>query len=95
MSWDWNIGRSPRFTVVRNGQYPGGAVEVRIEVEKGSIKRCELEGNLFSEQTKGHLEIALQGVRYDLDDLLAAVRPLEKEILFASLRTKELVDLLY
>ena len=95
MSWEWNIGRSPRFTFVRNGQYPGGAVEARIEVEKGSIKRCALAGNLFSQQTKGHLEEALQGVRYDLDDLLAAVRPLENELLFASLRTSELVDLLY
>ena len=95
MSWDWNIGRSPRFTLVRSQQYSAGTVEVRLEVEKGAIKRLTIAGDYCRGRESSRLEKQLAGVRYDADDLLVALQNLENESFFAELRKEEFVDLLY
>ncbi len=95
MSWDWNIGRSPRFNLSKSKQYANGTVEVRVEVYKGFIDRFAVSGDCFNGQEIARLEKKLTGVRYDPDDLLAALGDGENELFSAGISKKEFVDLLY
>jgi lipoate-protein ligase A len=93
--WEWNIGRSPRFTAVKRAQYPGGKLDLRIQVEKGLIRQIEDMGKFFSPQAIVSLNDALQDVRYDADDLFAALRPLELELFPGALSLEAFVELIY
>ena len=95
MSWEWNIGRSPRFKVLKSEQYPKGAVEIQAEVEKGLIKNIVVSADYFSGQDIAHLEKLLTGVRYSPDHLLAALHSGENELFSADFSAEEFVDLLY
>lgn len=94
-SWAWNIGRSPRFSLVRTAQVAGRLLEVRIEVGKGLVRQVESEGAFSQPQVALSINQALHGVRYDPDDLLAALHSLPDEH-FSPLPGKEaFVALLY
>ncbi len=95
MSWEWNIGRSPRFTLARSAQVAGGAAEVEIEVEKGLIKRLALSGPCFTRQDTSRLQQLLRGVRYDPDDILDALEQGEHGSVLAVISKQELLDLIY
>jgi lipoate-protein ligase A len=95
MSWDWNIGRSPRFTLLKREQYANGTIEVRIEVYKGAINSISVSGDFFIGQETARLEKRLTGIRYDPDALLAALRDGENESFFVGLGKEAFVDLLY
>ncbi len=36
-NWDWNYGKSPKFDLTRTKRFPVGAVDVRLNVQKGVI----------------------------------------------------------
>jgi lipoate-protein ligase A len=95
MSWDWNIGRSPRFTLSNSGECGNGTAEVRVEVNRGFIGSIAVAGDCFNGQEIARLEKQLTGVRYDPEDLLAALRDGENEGFLAGFSKEAFVDLLY
>jgi len=95
MSWDWNIGRSPRFKVVKCRQYTRGKLEIQLEVDRGAIEGIKVSGDYLCGPEIAHLEKQLTGVRYDPDDLLTALYKGKDEPFSAELNKEEFVDLLY
>jgi lipoate---protein ligase len=67
-SWDWNYGRSPRFTVQKK---PAGYC-VTVTVDKGRVESVRVEG-AGGEETAVVLQSCLAGVRYNLPDLTLAL----------------------
>ncbi len=95
MSWEWNIGRSPRFTILRSAQYQKGTAEAQVKVMRGEIEQLVLSGDYFKGSDIARLEEQLNGVRYDPDDILAALGVVENESFFTAISKEEFVDLLY
>lgn len=90
-SWDWNIGRSPKFVVRRNGRLPGGEVAVEIEVANGRIQHVVLAADFLAETQIAHLAVRLTGLRFDRSTLAAA---LQTETIFSPSGNVSLIDFL-
>jgi lipoate-protein ligase A len=64
-TWDWNYGYSPPYTIKNARRFPGGKVELFIDVEKGIIKNCQIFGDFLSLCDISEIEKALQNKRYE------------------------------
>lgn len=72
-NWEWNTGRSPRFNITRTQHFGTSEVSVDIRVEKGYITQIRLHGNPEPPDRLVSLCRALDGVRYEPDDIYDVV----------------------
>lgn len=55
-TWDWNYGQSPPFNLEKRRRFPWGDVAIRLDVKKGRIRNCALNGDFFSSAPIADLE---------------------------------------
>ena len=46
-SWDWNYGKNPVFNINRWKRFDGGRIDFKLDIKKGIIKGCAIEGDFF------------------------------------------------
>ncbi|HEY8436526.1 MAG TPA: lipoate--protein ligase [Haloplasmataceae bacterium] len=83
MTWEWNFGESPAFTIQKTGKYAGGMIDVRFNVENGRIVDCKFYGDFFGREP-------IDGLIKDLIGL-----PFTKEAIQAKLDEVPLEDYMY
>ncbi len=64
-TWEWNYGYSPSYSIKNSRRFPGGKLELFLEVEKGIIKHCQILGDFLSLCDISEIEKALQNKRYE------------------------------
>ena len=72
-NWDWNIGKSPKFTSRGSRRFPFGRVDLRLNVDRGRIVDCRIQGDFFSVADILELEALLVGCAFRAEDLRAAL----------------------
>jgi lipoate---protein ligase len=92
MTWEWNYGSSPDFTVNKTGHYPAGDITIRLGIHQGTVQSAALDGNLLSIAQMRELEKCLVGVRYDRQPLRELI---ENTGHFNQIASEEWLDLLY
>lgn len=90
-TWAWNYGQSPRFSMVREGRFLGGTLEVTLEVKSGIIEDLRIYGDFFGTGDIKELEAALRGVQHNAE---AITNALEKYVLADYLVNIERSDLI-
>ncbi len=60
-SWDWNIGKSPRFSTVKSKRFPFGTVEISYTAKNARIEEIAVTGDFFALGDIGELEKKLRG----------------------------------
>ncbi len=78
-TWEWNFGSNPNSKFHRTYPFPGGAIQVFVELEKGHIRTCRLEGDAGRWAWMGEIEKRLGNIRFTSADIQAALRGLEGE----------------
>jgi lipoate-protein ligase A len=94
-TWDWNYGRSPKFNYKGYNRFAGGCVEARLQVENGLIDNCKIYGDFFGKGDVAVLEDALKGVRYDADDVKAALSHVAVEDYLGRITKDEFLQCLF
>jgi len=94
-TWEWNVGRSPRFNVQKTKRFPIGKVDIRIDVERGRIKGIKVFGDFAGTRLVAELETLLLGVQYDKNVLAEALKDYDVSPFFGELETGAFLDLLY
>ncbi len=94
-TWEWNIGRSPKFTVQKSERFPIGKVDVRIDVARGRIQGVKIYGDFMGKREVAELENRLIGLRYERGALATAVQQMEIAAYFGPLAPSDLLKLLY
>ena len=94
-TWEWNIGRSPRFTVQKSERFPIGKVDARIDVERGRIKQVKLYGDFMGRREAAELEAQFVGKRYERGALAAVLQQIDITDYLGDLPWSDLLDLLY
>ncbi|HRQ41182.1 MAG TPA: lipoate--protein ligase [Chloroflexota bacterium] len=95
-TWEWNVGRSPRFNVRKQDRFEGvGKIDMRIEVHKGLIEQITIYGDYAGLQPVAELEKRLIGVRYDPDALAELLEPVDMTAYFGNLEKADFLRLLY
>jgi len=72
-TWDWNIGSVADYSYRNARRFPGGRIEVRLDVKNGVIARCRVFGDFLALIGVEELENAVADchpVRYELENAL-------------------------
>lgn len=94
-TWEWNVGRSPRFNVQKSERFPAGKVDARIDVDKGLVQSIKIYGDFAGKQEIAELEERLIGVRYDPDLLAEALQDSDVQHYIGGLTREQFLELLY
>lgn len=94
-TWDWNFGESPEFNVQKTRRFPAGEIDLRIDVQEGRISGLKVFGDFMGSADVADLEALLRGVRYDPDDLAAALEDVDVSKFFGPVEKREFLELLY
>lgn len=73
---------------IESKKFPGGLVDVRLDVKKGIIENCTIFGDFFGLGDVKVLEDALTGVRHNRDAVKEAVDQLMSPIILAEFLKK-------
>ncbi len=93
-SWDWTWGRSPDYEVRRRGRYPGGTLDVRMNVHQGSITDIVFYGDFMATASQEELAEALRGVRAERAELDAALSRFDLSPVFGGITKAEVLGLI-
>jgi len=94
-NWEWNVGRSPKFTVQKSERFPVGKIDVRLDVEKGRIQALKIYGDFSGRRDVAELEAHLAGVRYERPSLAAALQEVNLADYFGDLLQDDFLGVLY
>ena len=94
-TWEWNIGRAPKFNVQKSEAFPVGKIDARIDVQNGRIAALKLYGTFFSQRPVSELESQLIGVRYSREAIEAALAQVDLVLYLGNLSTAEFAEFLY
>ncbi|AQQ52571.1 lipoate--protein ligase [Planococcus lenghuensis] len=94
-NWDWNFGKSPKFNVRHSNRFPVGGIDVRLQVENGTVKEAHIYGDFFGLGDIGEVEQALAGTKYERAALSDALEGLDIPALLGGITKEEFVNLIY
>ncbi len=93
-SWEWNIGRNPRFRLERTGSFQSIRISVQLEVDKGVIVALNFSNPVTMKNDLAGLEELLTGIRYDPEAISRVIKQHEA-ILPDNISRQGLLNLLY
>ena len=93
-SWDWTWGRSPDYAVQRRGRFPGGTLDVRMNVHRGAITDLVFYGDFMATASQKELAAALRGVRVERAELDAALSRFDLTPVFGGITKAEVLGLM-
>jgi lipoate-protein ligase A len=91
--WDWNYGASPPYTERIQHRFPWGKVDVRLDVERGTITACRIFGDFFALAPMGELEERLAGSPRDPEALAPILETLPWRRWFGEVDPAQIADL--
>ncbi|WP_070327857.1 lipoate--protein ligase [Exiguobacterium aurantiacum] len=93
-NWDWNFGKSPKFDVESKRRFPIGTIDVRLNVNKGTITEAKIYGDFFGVGDIHDVEQALVGTRFERAAIREQLSHLDVKHYFGNVDLEELVDLI-
>ena len=93
-SWDWTWGRSPAYQACRRARFPGGSLDVRMNVRQGVITDVVFYGDYMATASQDVLCEALCGVRPERSELEAVLSRFDCASLFGGITQEEVVGLM-
>ncbi len=78
--WDFRFGNNPKFDLVKTGRFPGGKVELHLNIERGHIAALDIHGDFFSSLSPAQIAQTLVGTRFEPQAIEAALAPLQGKL---------------
>lgn len=94
-TWEWNFGESPEYKFRNEKKFPGGTVEVHLNVEKGRIEDVKFYGDFFGKRDVAEVERLLKGVRHSEEAIREALMSVNTADYFANISVDELLSLFF
>jgi len=91
-TWEWTYSRSPKFSFRNSRRFPGGSLEVNLDVKDGIIDKCMFTGDFLSMKSVREVENALKWVKYDRKYIYKIFESLPVNLYFGSITTNEIID---
>lgn len=93
--YDWNYGKSPSFKFENKKRFPGGTLDVRLNIEKGIIKDAAIFGDFLSLRPASELADALKDVCLRREDVRAALSSFEIPDHLGAVTLDELLETMF
>ncbi|THE12643.1 lipoate--protein ligase [Bacillus timonensis] len=94
-NWDWNYGKSPKFNYQHTHRFPVGSIDVRLEVQKGTIENCKIYGDFFGVGDVEEIEKRLIGTKYEKAELEKALEGIDIQHYFGKITKDDFINLIY
>lgn len=94
-TWEWNYGRIAKFNLQREGAFPAGKLDVRLQIEKGVINDIRFFGTYTFQKEIESLQAQLTGVRYEPESINQALADIRLGDYFDDIPADEIKQLIY
>lgn len=94
-SWAWTYGRSPKYALTNRRRFPGGLLEVGVQVEQGLVTGIRFCGDFLSLTSLEPLEKALEGCPFRKGDVGAVLDRFPLRELFGAIGRDDVLDTLF
>lgn len=94
-NWDWNYGKSPKFNLQHSYRFPVGQIDIRLEVDKGTIDNCKIYGDFFGVGDVNEIEDKLIGLRYEKAEIEKALKDVDIKYYFGNITKEDFLNLIY
>lgn len=94
-NWDWNYGKSPKFNVQHSHRFPVGSIDVRLQVNKGTIEDIVIFGDFFGIGEIEKVQEKLRGVSYNRQAIEEALSQIDVPTYLGGITTEEFIQLIY
>jgi lipoate-protein ligase A len=76
-TWEWNYGNNPKSSIKQSREFPDGMLELYLEIEKGYLKTCRIDGESLGLRHIKEIEQRLTNIRFIYTDILEALDELD------------------
>ncbi|WP_410769981.1 lipoate--protein ligase [Fontibacillus sp. BL9] len=94
-NWDWNYGLSPESNVKHAKKFPVGIIDLRMDIKDGHIQGIKIYGDFFGVGDVTDIEDKLRGVRYEENDVRAALSDINVKHYFGNLEMDDFIGLVF
>lgn len=94
-TWEWIYGKSPEFNLKNKKRFPGGKVEVLMDVDEGLIKSVRFMGDYLGLKDVLVVEEALLGVRFNRQDVEEVLNEIPLTEYFGKITKDEILELIF
>ncbi|CAM3669951.1 lipoate--protein ligase [Erysipelothrix urinaevulpis] len=94
-TWDWIYGESPEFNLKNSRRFPGGKVEIMMDVDAGYIQSVRFIGDYLGLEDVAIIEERLKNVRFNRLDVDAILSTFELTTYFGKISKEELLSLMF
>lgn len=91
-TWEWNYGQSPDYAFRNRRRYPGGTLEVRMDIHRGIIRQIRFYGDFMSTSSLDGLTQELAGIPRQREALLEVLSRHDIPALFGSITAEEILE---
>lgn len=91
-SWEWNYGKNPVFNINRWKRFDGGRVDFKLDIKKGIIKGCAIEGDFFLNGDISNVEKAFINCKYVREDICKLLDTLNIDKYFYKITKDDLLE---
>lgn len=92
-NWEWNFGASPKYDFINQEKFPGGLVEINLQVKDGIISSAKIFGDFFSQDEISDIENELKGIKHDTASVRKTLLQFDLNNYFAGITLDELIQL--
>lgn len=94
-TWDWNFGKSPKYSFNKAVKLPAGFIEMHIDVEKGGfIENMKVYGDFFAEVDIESFETLFVGVKHEKESLNQVLSEIDLSQYFGKVEQEDILDLM-
>lgn len=94
-SWDWNFGRAPAFEYNNSKRFPGGKLEIHVNVKKGVIQDIKITGDFLGVMDLDDLESILRGVKFTENHVRQTLSSITLSPFLGSISHEEFIECMF
>lgn len=95
LTWEWNYGESPDFSIQKSRRFPGGMLDIRMNVQSGHISEIKFYGDFLSRRDTAELADKLLSLPYEENALRKALADFDLEDYLGAISLEELIQCLF
>jgi len=92
-TWEWNVGNSPEFDLIRSARFTGGEIQVHMSVKDGKISDIKFFGDFMSIRDVSEAERKLVGQKFNQADIKAVLSQIDIKEYFGFISLEEILSL--
>lgn len=95
ITWDWNYGKSPDYSLLNSSRFSGGKIECYLDVKNGIIKSTKIYGDFLSINDIADIEKEINGNKYEREALIDVLSKFNLCHYFGSISLEEILSVFF